>query len=131
MKITAFDKVVAREIAKATEAALADVCAKYGVEVKYKGGSFTSNTFNPKIEFSVVSEDGTAITREVEDFKRYSEMFGLSPEDFGKEFRSNGQVFKVCGLKPNSPKLPVLAKALDGRVFKFQASAVAAKLHTV
>ena len=66
--------------------------------------------------------DGVAQTTEARDFAAHAHYWGLKPEHLGAEFEADlGKRFKLIGLKPRSPKFPLLAKSLaDGKVYKFK-----------
>jgi len=59
-------------------------------------------------------------------FEALAEEVGLAPEDFGKEFSTGRETFRIVGLDPRRPKYPVSAERTpDGRSFKFTAENVA------
>lgn len=83
------------------------------------------NTCTYKLNVAVKRADGTVVTKEAEDFKRFAALEGLQPSDLGRRFASNGGQFEVCGYAPRSYKRPILAKDVrTGRIFKFTSDTV-------
>jgi hypothetical protein len=129
MTINSFDRSACKLVAHDAEEALRAVAEKHGLVFSRKSGSFSATTLTVHGEFSVVSQDGTAQTPEVTAFRQFATMYGLSPEDLGKEFEVRGRTFELTGLGSGS-KYPLLAKEVGtSKVFKFEAHTVAAKLH--
>ncbi len=105
-------------------------------QIDTKGGTWSGGSYTMKMEFAEMGQDGVANTREVQDFCRLAERYGLDEADLGKEFGGgSGRRFKVCGVKPKSHTYPILGARLDangredGKVFKFPAHHVASQLH--
>lgn len=124
MTISQFDRTAVRLLAADLEAAVKAVAAKHGLAVERRGGSFSSTSYTPKFEFSVIGADGSAETTDVANFKRYANMFGLQPTDLGRVFAHQGTAFTICGLRPGARKNPILAKRHDGKAFVFPARVV-------
>ncbi len=118
MKITAFNKVNLALLGADMQAALAPVAAKYGLSVKKGTGRFTDRNYTTKLEFNLLNAEGKDTTAE-DQFKRLAPILGFRPEDFGKEFLAQNQLFRISGVKPSSRKFPILATRADGKVFKF------------
>jgi hypothetical protein len=123
-KISKMDRTTANRLGEELEAAAQVIAAKYGLQAKRKSGKFDDGSFTGKIEFAIIGEGGLAETREVGDFKRYAEMYGLAADDLGREFTANGRRYKICGLAMSSRRLPILASTADGKIYKFTADGV-------
>jgi len=109
----ALDRSKAKEISAAIEAALQPVAEQFGLELTMKGGTYDINIYRPRIELK------TADAGRV-DFERYAEMFGLSADDFGREFTTGARRFRISGISPRSTKRPILAtEIVSSRVYKF------------
>lgn len=78
---------------------------------------------NFKLTASLLQPDGSAISKEEADFKRYAAKYGLEGQ-LGKTFAYQGKHYKITGAKPGNRKSPILAQRTDGRMFKFPAEAV-------
>lgn len=128
MPITEFNKDVCGRLGREIEEALKPLAEKHGIVIRYQGGRYAAGQYYPKIECAVRMADGTVETTEVRDFKQWANAFGLEPTQLGQSFTHRGEVFKICGLKPSSKKMPVLASRKDGKTFKFGAELVAKAL---
>jgi hypothetical protein len=125
-KITQIDRAATKAIADRAEERLEELAQELGLNVRYAGGSFSASNAVIKFEFAVVGENGQAATREAEAFKQLAFTLGLQPDDLGRRFSNiTGEVFEIVGLKPKSPRFPLLGKRVrDGKVFKFVPKAV-------
>ena len=58
-------------------------------------------------------------------FTLHASAFGLTPDDFGRQFSFRKRLYKIVGCSPNSPRYPILgARVPDGKTFKFPADHV-------
>ena len=98
-----------------------------GLQVKLGNASYTSGDIFPiafKCEVSATNEDGTVETKEARDFKQLAEIYGLSPDDLGREFTTwDGKTFKITGLSRRRRKFPISA-TMNGKSYKFPAEQV-------
>jgi hypothetical protein len=118
------DKATVRQIAEAAEEALQAVAERFGLSVERKGGKYDPSvgTFDARFLFSA----GDAAAKE---WTRWASLLDsrLTPEDFGRSFKSGGRTFVVSGANPRATKRPVLADE-GGRTYAFPAAAVASAL---
>ena len=81
--------------------------------------------FNFTIEVGIPLSDGTILEPGRALFEVLAPDYGLNPTDFGREFRANGEAFRIIGLSPRRPKYPVDAERLsDRKQYKFTAENV-------
>jgi len=81
--------------------------------------------FNFTIEVGIPMSDGTILEPGRALFEVLAGDFGLNASDFGREFRANGEAFRITGLSPRRPKYPIDAERLSDRgQFKFTAENV-------
>ena len=100
-----------------------------GVELRLGNCTYYNNNATFKLEVAEIGEDGEVHTKEAEDFRARAFMYGLQPEDLGKDFRDfTGKKFTITGLKPRSKKYPILAKDEDGETYKLPTEMVKACL---
>ena len=118
-KIKGLDRPTVKHITKRLETAVRPLAEELGLAIEI--GSCTFNTSNCRFQLkvSVLDGDGKAITEESESFRSNAKLFGLEPDDLGKEFVFRGQSYNICGLKPKSRKYPVIARSDNGKDYKF------------
>ena len=105
--------------------ALQAVALKHGVHFSYKGGRFSSSNCLFKVEAAVITDGGTAETRERTAFKLQASYFQLKPEWLDKTFSFGGDDYTIIGLNVKAYKAPVLAtQASNGKTYKFKADHV-------
>jgi len=115
MKITQFNKSNLRELREVINGALADALSERGLTASMGNITFSDSDFNCKLTVSCGSNEDAA----QREWNKYAPLKGLASEDFGKQFMQDGKVFTVIGIKPKSPRYPIIAKR-----FKFKASAL-------
>jgi len=78
------------------------------------------------VRVSIPLPDGSTLDPERILFEALAEEFGLSPDDFGREFSTGQERFRVAGIDPRRPKYPISATRIpDGKGYKFTAENVA------
>src|ERR1700727_2462224 len=123
--LTNFDRMTLQGIALEINDALAPLAEKYGIVITCGGGDYVETNATLSVKLSVRDASGGVITRERSEFERYAAAYGLSPDDFERDFTFNGHRFTITGLKPERPKYPILAiKHCDGKMYKLSADVV-------
>jgi len=118
-KVKAFDKVTVRLVREKMDAALQAVAKEFGISIRCGSGRYTATNVSMKVELSVISDGGEVETKEMADFKRYAEFYGLKPEDLGTTFSYRGDPVKIIGAKPSCRKYPILGRNNGGKVHKY------------
>lgn len=81
--------------------------------------------FDATFRVSIPLPDGTALNPERLRFEALAEAFGLSPADYGRQFNTGRELFRITGIDPRRPKYPVSAERIpDGQGFKFTSNQV-------
>ena len=99
-----------------------DVAARHGlvVEAKEITGVDLRWGFEAAFRVSIPMADGTALDPERRRFEALAEAFGLSRTDFGRQFSTERESFRIRGIDPRRPKYPVSAERIpDRQGFKF------------
>ena len=123
-KITKLDGKTVQAIIDDLEMALSSVAEKWGLSLVRKGCTYRDDEMPVPFRLSVSSDEATS--RAERDFSSMAIAIGLQAADFGREFSYAGQQYQICGVKPRSPKYPVLARNVaTGKTHKFPASLVA------
>ena len=113
-----------REMLKACQ----EVAARQGLVVEAQDitGVDLRWGFDAAFRVSIPLPDGTALDPERLRFGALAEAFGLSPADYGRQFSTGRELFKITGIDPRRPKYPVSADRIpDGQGFKFTSDQVA------
>ncbi len=100
--------------------ALIDLGLKHGLKINAGNASFTDNSVTFKVECLIAGFD-----KGKDEFERSAFLFNLSQADYGKDFSYGGRQYKLVGLKPRSPKYPIIGER-DGGRYKLPERAVAA-----
>ena len=118
--MTIIDKPFLKKIRPEIEAALAEVGKRFGVELTLGNASYADTYATFKLNVATIGDNGELNTKKAEEFKRYAPAYGLKSDDFGREFRSNGDRFKITGLNTRAHRHPVIAESLsNGKEYKF------------
>ena len=82
--------------------------------------------FEPAFRVSIPAPDGAAYNPDKELFEVIAEEYGLAPDDYGREFSTGRELFRITGIEPRRPKYPISAERIpDRKGFKFTAENVA------
>ena len=118
-KIKELDRSTVKYIGKRLETAVTPLAEELGVAIDVGNCTFQASNCKFQLKVSVLGSDGEAMTEESESFRSNARLFGLEPDDLGKEFVFRGQSYTICGLKPKSRKYPVIARSGNGKDYKF------------
>jgi len=103
--------------------ALATVAKKNGIALSIGRITYDSGSFRTKLEAAVVGANTSGASLHEVQMKNalrdYGSMFGVSENDYGKAFFSNGTRYTLIGLKPSRPKYPVIGMSARGARYKF------------
>ncbi len=111
------------EMLKACEA----VAARHGLVVEARDitGVNLRWGFDATFRVSIPLPDGSVLDPERLRFEALAGAFGLSPADYGRQFSTGREQFRITGIDPRRPKYPVSAERVpDGQGFKFTAEQV-------
>jgi hypothetical protein len=90
-----------------------------GITFERGNASFTSEKCSFKVDAIAPGADPDRT-----EFDLHCRRFGLSPEDFGREFVFNGTRFTLVGLRPRAPKYPLVGERSDGARYSLPRVAV-------
>lgn len=94
---------------------------QYGITMDIGAMRFNDNEFSTRV--TAKTGDGTDAARNV--WVQYQFSHDMKPSDFGREFVSNGETFRIAGFNPRSRKFPINAvRVRDGAKYKFPVAAV-------
>lgn len=118
-KITKLNRPTVKYIRKRLEAAVKPLAKELGVVIDLANCTFKTNNCRFQLKVAVLNSEGEAMTEEIDSFRSSAKLFGLDPDDLGKEFIYRGQSYTICGFKPKSRKYPVIARSGNGKDYKF------------
>lgn len=91
---------------------LSDIDLRHGFDISFRVG--------------IPMEDGAIYSPDKALFEVLAPHFGLEPSDFGRTFKSRGDLYRIVAINPNRPKYPISTERVsDGRGFKMPAENVA------
>ncbi|MER8435960.1 hypothetical protein NKH36_24630 [Mesorhizobium sp. M1312] len=126
--ITRLTPAACEEIQARMLEACRKIAADHGLVIEGAGwhGLDSGFCFEPVFRVSVPASDGTAFNLEKDLFGFLAARYGLAPSDFGREFRTGSERFRITGIDPKRLKYPISAERIpDRRGFKFTAENVA------
>lgn len=99
------------------EPMLKDIESDLGVKITLGPCKF-GDVAEFKLICAPIGQDGTVVSKEAEDYRRYHSLYNLPEDGVGKTVVVNGRKCIVAGLLPNCRKFPILVIDSDGRRFK-------------
>tara|TARA_R110000824_G_C14928461_1_gene648479 strand:- start:131 stop:538 length:408 start_codon:yes stop_codon:yes gene_type:complete len=120
--ITKLDRTSVNLIADEAGEALKAVAEKYNLILKPGRGTYdpSAGTFTPKFTFVCETEDGVPA-----DFARHAKSYGLTVEDYGREFTTYAGTYRLTGINPRRRKYPISGTCVrTGKGYKFPRAAV-------
>lgn len=127
-RVTRLTPAACEEIQSRMLEACQKIAADHGLVVEGAGwrGMDTGFSFEPVFRVSIPASDGTAFNLDKDRFAFLAEHYGLARSDFGREFGTGNERFKITGIDPKRPRYPISAERIpDRRGFKFTAENVA------
>jgi hypothetical protein len=78
------------------------------------------------VKVGIPAPDGTVFDPEQVKFALLARKYGLSPDDYGREFSTGRETFRIVGIETRRPKYPINVERIpDRQGFKFTAENVA------
>lgn len=127
MTIKNIDRASLRVIQEHLAIALELLSRDLGVSLKVGRSTYDGSSLGTiKVEVASLGDDGQAHSREADDFRSHSVLYGLDVEMLGKVFRTvTGERYRLIGAKPRSPKYPILAERVGSKkLYKLTADTV-------
>ena len=117
--IKKLDKPTVTYIRKRLKAAFKPLAKELGVVIELGNCIFRASNCRFQLKIAVLDSKGEAITEDSNSFRQNAKVFGFEPDDLGKEFTFQGQLYAICGFRPKSRKYPVIARSCNGKDYKF------------
>lgn len=118
-KIRTISSATIKQINERIHEAVSETMRELGIDAQTKGMRYSNNvTGQLTLELAVIGENGESA--EQVNFNQTAMMFGLKSSDYERRFRYAGQAYQLVGLKPRSPKYPIIGRDIySGKTFKF------------
>jgi hypothetical protein len=122
--ITSVDKNTVQLILDESREALSAVAEKHGITLKRKSCTYDPVKGEVPVAFKFIvhqlDEDGSVIDPMESEFKKLATYYGLTPDDYGREFQTFNGRYRLKGIKTRAKKYPFLAEdVVTGKMFKF------------
>lgn len=83
------------------------------------------HSFEISFRVGIPQANGEIYSPEKAMFEVLAPHFGLQPSDYGRTFKTGGDIHRIVGINPNRPKYPISTERVsDGRGFKMPADNV-------
>lgn len=119
-KITHLDRKVIRQLNSEMELTLNKVFAQYGLAVKTGAVRFSGTNFSTKVEVSIVTSGGVAMTNEAKAWDMNAKYAGITHLSVGDKFTLGGEAYTVEGWNSRGKKYPVIVER-GGKRYKMSA----------
>lgn len=113
-----FTKAQLQVIAVAMEVALSNIDPHLGAEFKIGNISYSGGEATIKVTALQVDKLGNTFDPLAEMFKANAYLYGASPDDLGRTFKTFSGTYTLVGLNLNNTKYPVIGER-DGKRYKF------------
>lgn len=115
------DKSMANKIATEAFDLLNEHFKNQKIKVTRKGGTYDSTSFKIAFTFNEIQEDGKIITKEEKDYNLCKWKYNLGDVPLGAKFTGyNGDIMEVSGLMIKARKSPIIGKAKNGKLYRYE-----------
>jgi len=118
MEITSIDRNTCKFLREQLDEALSAMALPLGLTAKAGSARYDGNTVDFKVTLALAGHDANRT-----EFDRCCIAFGLTPEDYGKEFQFRRKTWKLVGIKIRASKYPIIAER-EGKRWKLPREAV-------
>jgi len=114
--ISQFTRADCQRVREEVTAKVRDVARQFGLQVEFGNGRFTDDEFTLPFTFRISGKAQEALTeKERAEFEMFAEVVGLKPEHYGREVNLSDGLYRIVGLKPESPKNNVIIEKVRTR----------------
>lgn len=109
-KIKEFNKAECGKLGKAVEAELVKVGKRFGIDIQFRGGTFSGSEFTFRVRATTLDTNGAVKDKKAENFKKLASLYGMNPNDLGRTFTSGYSKYEIVGLNPSAHKYPIIVR---------------------
>ncbi|NTF18262.1 hypothetical protein G6L37_07565 [Agrobacterium rubi] len=86
------------------EKALKEIGDRHGIDLNFGHGSFTPSGLTGKLQIKMAARnDSSEKSGQQIEFEALAPRYGLTADDYGREFSHGRRRFKLIGINPNRP----------------------------
>jgi hypothetical protein len=128
--MTTIDSKTLKVLRPEIEKALKDLGGRFGIDFSLGRGTYNHSGVNGSLVLEMAARDEASGKSGAQVlFERHAPLFGLKPDDFGREFTHSRKRFKIVGINPNSKvNCLTIARLPDGKEFVMAAETYRASL---
>jgi hypothetical protein len=117
--MTTINKQTLQTLRPQVEQALAELGDRFGIDFALGRGSYNSSGVSGSFTLEMSTRDeATGKSGAQVIFERYAPRYGLTAEDFGREFSIRKTRYKIVGINPNAPvNCLTIARVRDDKEF--------------
>jgi hypothetical protein len=109
--------------------ALGQIAMKHGIIVSRKSCTYDPVKGEVPVAFKFIiperGDDGEAIDPNETQFRKLAHVYGLSPDDYNREFSTWDGKYFLKEIRPKAKKFPFIAEcAVNGKRYKFTSQQV-------
>ena len=124
-----FDKEFARKFREMINENLKELAEEHGVTINAGSCSFSETEMKFRLEVKTTDKEVLAM-KEKTTWDNNCKWSGFEQTDFGATFEVRGEKYQIVGLDIGRSKFDLKGKKLsNGKVYLFQSSQIAKKLH--
>ncbi len=115
--LTHLDRETALFISEEIKNSIATVCKKHGLQLSDHKIRYNSSTLFLENQIIIESQDG--LSPEQRAFGELAPIFGLSVDDYRREFVVGGKTHFLVAIKPRNRTYPIIGETVAGKRYKF------------
>ena len=113
MAIQQFDKKTLKALREDMNHVLKAIELQYGIKIEVGNARYSDNEVTFKTKCNTLNKQGTAITKEAQNWPLYAELNGVNQFKVGDRITINGKVFTIEGWNTRAKKSPVMIKEVS------------------
>ena len=126
-KVSFVDKMIALKVSADLKDALEGFYEDDGLDIAVGEPRWNDREVTVRVKVTIADQSEYLDAKKAE-WDAHCEYFGFSSEDFGRKFQFGAKMYTICGIKPRNYKLPIIAKDVRGKLYKWSPSHIKEKL---
>ena len=105
-----FTKLFCKNFRTEFAGAVKDLEKKYGITIELGNINIAPTEFTTKLTVSKVLDKAEVEEKEKAEFAQVCYLYDLKPDDYGKLFNYNGDMYKLVAINTRAPKNPYICE---------------------